>query len=381
MICSNPNLNEEILGLFLDHKAIVDKTSIFNCLVGPNFSKKMLLMLTENYSGEGLNDDEMLNIHCSSESVKEEIIDHFMEKKLDVNKLNSNNLTPIQMLCWNKSSNPRAVKLMIEKYRADLNVKTKDEYSNNLLHLSTNTENKNTETIKLLIESKLDPNELNEKGVSCLWKESNHYNPNTDNIQLLLEKQSDPNLFDPRTGQNPLHRTALQSKSLRACQLLIDHKADLHLKDQQTKRSALHFAVIGIDKQKSLKVLELLIENGADVLDEDEYKISAFFYIEEKEIESIIFFLCRFPSLIDLIHKLSQSDVRYTSQVYQDLIQLYQTQKTIWSTQRHCFFPTSFRSCVFSLLCCNKSLGIFKIPKPLIAIIISQFSILFFQKN
>jgi ankyrin repeat protein len=96
-------------------------------------------------------------------------------------------------------------------------------------------------------------------GRTSLHKASRH--GFTDVVSFLITNDANPNAID-KLGFTPLQYAVMHSQ-LEIAKILIDHGANVNVKTKKEGYTALHFAVLR--KEKNQKLVQLLIENGADV--------------------------------------------------------------------------------------------------------------------
>lgn len=176
------------------------------------------------------------------------IVEILLENHADVNELDENNRTLLQVAVIKKASN-KIIKLLLEN---EAWIDAIDADSNTALHLALIN---GSPSSKLLIENGANVNCLNKKGETPLMLAVKKHD--MDAVKLLIEKNAKVNIVD-QAGQTPLH-WAVERRFNNIIELLLKKKANPNAVDNEGN-TPLHLAII-----KTSDACQLLIDKGADV--------------------------------------------------------------------------------------------------------------------
>ncbi|KXJ74703.1 hypothetical protein RP20_CCG013108 [Aedes albopictus] len=203
----------------------------------------------------------------------------------DVNAQDSNGSTPLHFATFN--GNPEIVKMLIDEYKADYKITTKDGQT--LVHVAATTDN--LEIIDMLIDAyAIDINKQDNDGNSPLhfaafygkremvkmlivrhqadYKIANnrgktiiHYAAERENmeiVQMLIDDYAtDVNVQD-NDGNTPLHFAAFYGKRKMVKMLIDKYNADYKICDNRGK-ALIHYAVTG----DNIEIVKILIDDYA----------------------------------------------------------------------------------------------------------------------
>ena len=183
---------------------------------------------------------------CSSETTQE-LIDH----GANVNALNKDGASPLLLAC--SVAQTDSVKLLL-KAKADPNIAYTD--GDSCLHTAIAADCRK-ETLQELIKSGADVNYLNTRGrtallLSCWYRQ-------TDSIMVLLEAGADPAIDDDE-GFSCIHAAVDGICSKETLQLLIAHGAHIDAKRKDGTNALLRACATG-----QSDTVNFLVESGADV--------------------------------------------------------------------------------------------------------------------
>lgn len=128
---------------------------------------------------------------------------------------------------------------------------------------------KNPELFRAFVEAGIDINALNNDCETVLMKASD-----TETIKLILECKGDPNINLNGDNDPPIF---FHMKSYDNLSLLIEYGADLNVLDQDEEH-------ILWDNDLSLDMARFLISKGANIKFENEYKENILFYTESRAL-------------------------------------------------------------------------------------------------
>lgn len=128
---------------------------------------------------------------------------------------------------------------------------------------------KNPELFRAFVEAGIDINALNNDCETVLMKASD-----TETIKLILECKGDPNINLNGNNDPPIF---FHMKSYDNLSLLIEYGADLNVLDQDEEH-------ILWDNDLSLDMARFLISKGANIKFENEYKENILFYTESRAL-------------------------------------------------------------------------------------------------
>jgi ankyrin repeat protein len=210
-------------------------------------------------------------------------IANLLVRCIDINTPDDSGNTPLHRAV--RKNNVKLVKILIEH---GANVNAKDKQGDTPLYVAANYV-RNKEIVNLLMtegaekgrekEPKLPPVSQDQLlqdlkklvsnggnidtsdgfGRTSLHKASRH--GFKDVVNFLITNGANPNAID-KLGFTPLQYAVMHSQ-LEIAKILIDHGANVNAKTNKRGYTALHFAVLR--KEKNQKLVELLIESGADV--------------------------------------------------------------------------------------------------------------------
>uniref|UniRef100_A0ABD2XG76 Uncharacterized protein n=1 Tax=Trichogramma kaykai TaxID=54128 RepID=A0ABD2XG76_9HYME len=134
-------------------------------------------------------------------------------------------------------------------------------------------------TAKQLLQSNVDLNARNKKGWTALHFAVTRCE-NLEAIELLLKNEANPNVFDNHK-RTPLHwigrrRTSLENGKftghhLKMIELLVEHGADLRLRDDELNSPIVELFLGARDKESRSKLFKLFLENDPDSKDLPKY--------------------------------------------------------------------------------------------------------------
>jgi ankyrin repeat protein len=241
------------------------------------------------------------------------IIKRFLENGADVNYTNPYGETALHIAVAN--GNFDIVKLLVEKYSANINAQTIKNTTPLLIALQNDQENianyilsRNpvlnvkeeewglteihhatlrgySEIVKKLIEKKVNLNEQDNDGYTALVYAAN--NSSNEILKLLLEAGANKALVDPQYKATPL-LTAVSNGNLEGCKLLLEAGASVNTCNKYYL-SPLEVAA----SNGFVDIAKLLVKYDADVKHEDINNRSAIDYAKEKQYKDIIDLLAK----------------------------------------------------------------------------------------
>jgi len=179
-----------------------------------------------------------------------EITNLLINNNADTNKENNNGLTPLVHAL--ETGGYETTEILINK-GADINIK----YNGDSLIWIPLSKNKNTKTVKLLLEKIIKLDQENPDGHTELMYAIN--NDENELVQLFIDNGADINYYSEESNSTPLS-IAIYKGKLPIVQKLIDKKADINFYNKNTGTPI--GTAISFDK---LDILKLLIEKGADL--------------------------------------------------------------------------------------------------------------------
>jgi hypothetical protein len=158
------------------------------------------------------------------------------------------------------------------------NVKGKDRAGNDVLAyavLRVRDEHGEIETVKLLLDTGLDPNESRVPDGLDLINLVISDQPEADQVvRLLLEHGANPNAVDPATGETPIHRAGADVETVRA---LVKHGADINQHKEGQMPAVVDFVIPGRHWDAAI----YLVEIGADLDIQNPHGVSLDYYLAE----------------------------------------------------------------------------------------------------
>lgn len=149
------------------------------------------------------------------------------------------------------------IQLLIEK-GADVNAINK--YGKTCLHTAVESYDPKPKVVELLIENDADVDAINNNGETCL-----HIAATTSNIKvvrfLVKEKNADVNARD-KYGNTPLHCV----DDVEVMRFLIAKDAKVNARNK-SRYTPLYYAINHVKGESRKKIVQLLVENGADTVD------------------------------------------------------------------------------------------------------------------
>ena len=169
-------------------------------------------------------------LHCAFErehDVAIELIQYLIDKKCNLNALNSFGNTPLHFAARNKQISIESLRFILDQ-KADMNLKN---YANDtVLHLLCKNESFCIDKIKLFVEYKSDlnlPNSIERIPLHCACE---NQSASFEIIQFLIDKKSD--LLSNRVDSiqpNPLQLASKNEKiPLQVIEYLIEKKSQVH---------------------------------------------------------------------------------------------------------------------------------------------------------
>ncbi|KAJ3443165.1 ankyrin repeat ph and sec7 domain containing protein secg-related [Anaeramoeba flamelloides] len=256
----------------------------------------------------GINDlcsrgNTCLHYYCRNGNVNPEIVKNLLKRGVDVNLKNDKHKAALHLLCQ-KQQNPQLQNIqLLLQYGADINIKTADNY--NILHYLCSKDHLNFETIEMVLKNGLNINSKTNSGQYAIHFliENIHRGKLMEIFQTFLNYKVDLNVLDA-SKQNLLQIVCQKNNpSIEIIKILIkndngkwcignigDPPFVAHLKTQTV----------------SIKILQLLIENGADKnYISGDYENYLHIYLKHNEDPSI--------KIVKYLYKLTNADLNDTT--------------------------------------------------------------------
>jgi ankyrin repeat protein len=198
------------------------------------------------------------------ENAVEKKIKFLIEKKLiDFNKLDSNGLLPLHLLC--SIGNANLINLVLnslKEAKIQIDPNKQDSQGNTALHILCLIGNINliNLVLNLLEEAKIqiDFNKQNSRDNTALHLACHQWSkPNLKIIKYLLEKGTDPNIIN-KASETAAH-IAIENNNVALIQLLLKHNADFTLPDN-LGRTPLMKMLTRPELTSNIHALQLLLQ-------------------------------------------------------------------------------------------------------------------------
>jgi ankyrin repeat protein len=234
--------------IYFPHSQKIEDGQIFDVLEKGGI-EELRVFLDHSADLNVKNKDGQAALHLAVEQGYSKAVRLLIEKGADVNvKNDTDKETPLHSAI--KSRDAEMVKLLIQS-NADLTIHNEDD---SFLMCAINFGD--IETLRSLIEAKVDVNAVDGEGASPLWVEISEGRDLTV-IETLIDAGADVNFID-NEGNSLLHN-AIQMGSYEITRLLVDRGGALLDVENNEQKKPLFFAVMS----GNLELTEYLISKGA----------------------------------------------------------------------------------------------------------------------
>jgi len=216
---------------------------------------KLLLVHKADINTPRISGSTPLFIACANHHTA--VVEILLQNGCDVNRANKEDATPLYAAC--RYGHPEIVQLLLQ-HGSNVNLRfRKGKLSPLSIAAQTNapqTPSNNVEVVKLLLQHKAPIHDLDENGLTPVFKAAS--NGKTEVVETLLSQGANINFIDEQRN-TPLI-LACQKGHVGVVSTLLNYGANINAINDQSM-TPLHTAV----SQSKEEVVSLLIERGADI--------------------------------------------------------------------------------------------------------------------